>query len=106
MLVNCYIPDALFSTDALKIAAEHRCAGDVHYCLMDFDISLCASLDTALDSFDRPSDEAAMGAPSYHPSDVSLGEPSYNPFAYDVACLGNIYRVFFTVRCPYYLAWT
>lgn len=86
--------------DALDVAAEHRRTGDVHYCLMDFNISLCTSLDTGLDSFYRPREEAMMGAPAYQPPDVSLGEPIYNPFAYDVACLGNIYRVFFTVRHP------
>ncbi|KAI0332327.1 hypothetical protein GY45DRAFT_1237135, partial [Cubamyces sp. BRFM 1775] len=40
--------------------------------------------------------EATMGAPCYHPLDVQLGEQFYNPFAHDVACLGNIYRIFFT----------
>ena len=83
---------------ALDAAAEHRRTGDVHYCLMDFNISLCASLDTTLGSFQRPFEESTMGAPAYHPPDLLLGEQTYNPFTYDVACLGNLYRIYFTVR--------
>ena len=98
MLLNCYSPDAQFSTNAQNIADAHRRTGDVHYSLMDFNLSLCAPLDTPLESYYRPSEEALVGAPCYLPSDISLGEQFYNPFAYDVACLGNMYRVFFTVR--------
>ncbi|KAJ8468446.1 hypothetical protein ONZ51_g9638 [Trametes cubensis] len=65
MLLNCYSPDAQFSTNAQNIADAHR-------------------------------QEALVGAPCYLPSDIWLGEQFYNPFAYDVACLGNMYRVFFT----------
>ncbi|EIW63526.1 uncharacterized protein TRAVEDRAFT_43812 [Trametes versicolor FP-101664 SS1] len=44
--------------------------------------------------------ESYEGTPLYHPLDTSCGEYDYNPFAYDVACLGNLYRIHFSTIVP------
>ena len=100
MLVNYYSPDARYGVEESKAAAEHRRTGDVHYCLIDFNISFSPPLETALETYTRPADDAYWGAPIYQPADICLGEHAYSPFAFDVACLGNIYRTSFHVRPP------
>ncbi|KAI0824639.1 hypothetical protein BC628DRAFT_1321878, partial [Trametes gibbosa] len=37
--------------------------------------------------------ESCEGAPLYHPLDTSCGEYDYNPFTYNVAWLGNLYKI-------------
>ncbi|KAI0661359.1 kinase-like domain-containing protein [Cubamyces menziesii] len=95
MLVNYYSPDARYGVEESKAAAEHRRTGDVHYCLIDFNISFSPPLETALETYTRPAYDAYWGAPVYQPADICLGEHAYSPFAFDVACLGNIYRTSF-----------
>ncbi|OJT06795.1 hypothetical protein TRAPUB_2352 [Trametes pubescens] len=95
MLVNCYNPYSPKS--ARHLLDGHRSPSDVHYCLFDFDISHIFPRDAPLSVCRRPSAESYEGALSYHPFDTSCGEYDYNPFAYDVACLGNLYKVHLSV---------
>ncbi|KAH9856663.1 hypothetical protein C2E23DRAFT_940006 [Lenzites betulinus] len=72
-------------------AREHRRSANVAYALFDFDLSLILPLDTSLTACRRPPLESLSGSYLYRPFDLSLGERHYNPFAFDVACLGNLY---------------
>ncbi len=65
---------------------------------MDYDQSIKHPAHVCLKHFRRPAREAWAGAEQYRPDDVCLGEPDYNPFAFDVAMLGNLFRVQFCVR--------
>ncbi|OJT03961.1 hypothetical protein TRAPUB_5354, partial [Trametes pubescens] len=98
MLVNCYNPYSPKS--ARHLLDGHRSPSDVHYCLFDFDISHIFPRDAPLSVCRRPSAESYEGALSYHPFDTSCGEYDYNPFAYDVACLGNLYKVHLSSTVP------
>ncbi|KAI0369723.1 hypothetical protein BV20DRAFT_945797 [Pilatotrama ljubarskyi] len=100
MLINCYTPDTHVADDIGKVLAKFRTTEDVHYNLFDFNISLRLPMDTSLKKCRRPAHEASWGSPIYHPPDVALGECEYNPFAFDVACLGNLYRVYFSSAVP------
>lgn len=74
---------------------EHIQSPAVEYALFDFDLSLQMPLDISLKKCRRPAHEAFKGKRSYIPEDVFHGEPHYNPFAFDVACLGNLYLCYF-----------
>ncbi|KAI9068262.1 hypothetical protein FKP32DRAFT_1587848 [Trametes sanguinea] len=100
MVVNCYCPEVVYYRHLRPVLAQHRRSKDVHYCLIDFNISLCPPMDVSLTSYRHPSDEAWWGASLYHPQDVQRGEPEYNPFAYDVGSLGNLYRFWFWKAVP------
>ncbi|KAI0363342.1 hypothetical protein BV20DRAFT_958483, partial [Pilatotrama ljubarskyi] len=75
---------------------EHRRAGEASYCLYDFNLSIQLPLDTSLRDCRRPAIESMITQASIQPKDIMLGEHVYNPFAFDVACLGNIFRVHFS----------
>ncbi|KAL1942065.1 hypothetical protein VTO73DRAFT_6595 [Trametes versicolor] len=79
---------------------EHTRSPDAEYAIFDFDLSLQLPLDTSLKSCRRPAEEAFTGKRLYHPADVFQGERYYNPFAFDVACLGNLYLVYFQEAIP------
>ena len=64
---------------------------------MDYDQSKKYPEDVSLRRYRRPECESWVGADVYRPHDVFLGEPTYNPFAFDVAMLGNLFRVQFSV---------
>ncbi|KAL7281812.1 hypothetical protein ACG7TL_005135 [Trametes sanguinea] len=81
-----------------KLSMEDQ---DVHYSLIDFDISLCLPMETSLTAYRRSSWEAYQGTPIYHTQDVDFGEHDYNPFAYDVGSLGNFYRIWFWKTVPF-----
>ena len=68
------------------------------WALMDYDQSIQHPENVSLKQYRRPADEAWAGAEMYRPEDIYLGEPTYNPFAFDVAMLGNLFRVHFAVR--------
>ncbi len=74
---------------------EHVRSPAVEYALFDFDLSLQIPLDASLKRCRRPSYEAFEGKGAYHPADVLQGELYYNPFAFDVACMGNLYLCYF-----------
>ncbi|KAI0769459.1 hypothetical protein BD413DRAFT_477700, partial [Trametes elegans] len=101
MLVNCYNPLAvILGDDNEDILPTHPRAYSVRYCLFDFNVSLRSPEDTSLSACRRPSCESSIGSPLFQPPDVNFGEYEYNPFAYDVACLGNVYRIYFSPMVP------
>ena len=65
---------------------------------MDFNQSFQLPADTSLRSCRRPFEEARFGALVYKPDDAAWGAAYYNPFAFDVAMLGNLFRFHFSVR--------
>ncbi|KAM5542806.1 hypothetical protein V8D89_003767 [Ganoderma adspersum] len=76
--------------DALE---KHRRGPDSLHCLVDFDRSLKLPLSTPLDTCRLVADAAMVSATPYQPPDLNLAEHDYNPFAYDVGCLGNMFRI-------------
>ncbi len=103
MVVNCYRLDYDIQQfrDNLR---EHRNGADVVYAFMDYDQSIQLPLDVSVKECRRSSDEACMGSHLYKPEDVCLGEPEYNPFAFDVAMLGNMFRAHLSVRPCFFRA--
>ena len=98
-MTNCYRLDQ--DREQLRTdLREHWKRDDVVWALMDYDQSIKHPENVSLNRYRRPADEAWAGAALYRPDDVCLGEPTYNPFAYDVAMLGNLFRVHFSVRLP------
>ncbi|TDL24049.1 hypothetical protein BD410DRAFT_693513, partial [Rickenella mellea] len=75
-------------------AARHR-AGllsmPARYCLFDFNLAVIFPSDMPLEACRLPSTLAGHGAPWLHPPDVLQGELDYDPFAFDVACMGNLF---------------
>ncbi|KAI0630176.1 hypothetical protein C8Q77DRAFT_246721 [Trametes polyzona] len=69
---------------------------DVHYCLFDFDISDVLPRDVSVKTYRSDSVWTCYGTASYHPQDGWQGEHDYNPFAFDVGCLGNLYKLSFS----------
>lgn len=94
--MNCYRLDQS-REDLREDLCRHREGGEVFYALMDFDQSIQHPEGVPLKHFRRPAAEAMHGSILYRPYDVCLGEPDYNPFAFDVAMLGNLFRVHFAV---------
>ncbi|KAH9912254.1 uncharacterized protein BXZ73DRAFT_56401, partial [Epithele typhae] len=93
MLANCYRPDD-DDDDVLRAdLRERRGRGDCEniLALMDFDKSILLPPNTSLINCRRPSLEAT-GDGFFAPDDIDYGAPYYNPFAYDVATLGGIFR--------------
>ncbi|RDX55193.1 hypothetical protein OH76DRAFT_874904 [Lentinus brumalis] len=91
IVVNCYRLDHCLE-HLREDLRQHRESGDVYYALMDYDQSIQHPANASLKYFRRPALEAMCGSPLYRPDDVCLGEPDYNPFAFDVAMLGNLFR--------------
>ncbi|KAI0363257.1 hypothetical protein BV20DRAFT_975879 [Pilatotrama ljubarskyi] len=75
--------------------AEHRRAGEASDCLYDFNLSIQLPLDASLLECRRLAKEATITQSAIQPNDIILGEHVYNPFAFDVGCLGNLFRVHF-----------
>ena len=76
---------------------EHRRGAKVLYCLFDFDRSVQFPIDTPYERCRLSADAATVSITPYRPPDLALGEYDYDPFAYDVGCLGNLFRVNFVV---------
>ncbi|KAH9895154.1 hypothetical protein C8Q73DRAFT_644869 [Cubamyces lactineus] len=79
---------------------DHYSSSSVSYAFIDFDGALQLPPTTSLKDCRRPADEALLRVPTYHPFDVCQGERHYNPFAFDVACLGNLFLFYFTEAIP------
>ncbi|KAI0630175.1 hypothetical protein C8Q77DRAFT_1136785 [Trametes polyzona] len=73
---------------------------DVHYCVFDFDISDVLPRDVSVKTYRSDSVWTYYGTASYHPPDAWHGEHDYNPFAFDVGCLGNLYKSMFSNVVP------
>ncbi|PIL33032.1 hypothetical protein GSI_04481 [Ganoderma sinense ZZ0214-1] len=99
IIVN-YYTFGRFTETFLHALEEHRRGPDAFHCLMDFDRSLKFPPDTSLDACRLPAEEALVSGTPYHPSDLNLAEHNYNPFAYDVGCLGNLFRINYAEIVP------
>ncbi|KAI0355662.1 hypothetical protein OH77DRAFT_1495961 [Trametes cingulata] len=97
--VNWYCGHGHHETCAQRLS-EHSRSPLAAYALFDFDLSLQLPLETDVKRCRRPALEAFIGKRSYHPADVYQGESHYNPFAFDVACLGNLYLYHFAEAIP------
>lgn len=99
ILVNCY---SLYRPvfDIRVEMRDHRRNPDVVYCLFDFDGSPQLPVDTPLNNCRVAASGAMVALSPYHPLDVVSGEAEYNPFAFDVACLGNILELYLSVSSP------
>jgi hypothetical protein len=95
MLVNHYSADALacFSTARRSWRTANTLTKQVRYCYIDFDISMILPKDVSRLS----SDYAFEGLGLWQPRDVHAGEHDYDPYAFDVACLGNVFASEFDV---------
>jgi hypothetical protein len=68
----------------------------LQYALFDFDISIMFNPDSTPAERRLPSEFSWEGG--YHqPYDTSQGELDYDPFAFDVACMGNFFREYLQV---------
>ncbi|TFK91607.1 hypothetical protein K466DRAFT_659930 [Polyporus arcularius HHB13444] len=76
---------------------EHRRTSRVLYCLFDFNLSVQFPLDTPLRECRLVTGKCTSFGSGYRPWDLSFGAYDYDPFAYDVACLGNIFRAHFAL---------
>ncbi|CDO78036.1 hypothetical protein BN946_scf184885.g2 [Trametes cinnabarina] len=99
VVVNCHSPGATLEEFA-EILDEHRQADDVTYAFIDFGQSLQLPLDTSITDCRRPGDETGIARNHFKPPDGHLGEPYYNPFSYDVAALGFLFRCYFSEAVP------
>ncbi|RDX55195.1 hypothetical protein OH76DRAFT_1397577 [Lentinus brumalis] len=75
--------------------AEHRRTSRVLYCLFDFNLSVQFPLNTPLHECRLVSENCTFTGSAYIPWDVCFGAYDYDPFTYDVACLGNMFRAKF-----------
>ena len=97
VMVNYYV-FGLYKEKFLHVLEEHRRGPDALHCLVDFDRSLKLPLSTPLDACRLPADAAMVSGTPYQPPDLNLAEHDYDPFAYDVGCLGNMFRITYAVR--------
>ena len=97
-MVNHFRLDQDHRTGLKNDLREHRRGDNVLYALMDFNQSIQLPADTSLKTCRRPFDESYDGSEIYKPDDAHWGSPYYNPFAFDVAMLGNLFRFHFSVR--------
>ena len=96
-MVNYYI-FGLYRETFTNALGEHRRGPGAFHCLMDFDRSLKFPLERPLDACRLPGEAALVSATPYQPLDLNLGEHDYDPFAFDVGCLGNMFRITYAVR--------
>lgn len=88
-----------YSSDFGQPLRDYRRSKNPDYCLFDFDRSALFPPNWALRDCRLPIDSETVeriGTP-FRPLDLSFGGPHYNPFALDVACLGNLFRASFSV---------
>lgn len=67
------------------------------YCLYDFSLSVIFPSDLPPEQCLLLSEVSFQGFRWYGPPDVFRGEIVYDPFAYDVACMGNMLKSSFEV---------
>ena len=94
IVVNFYCNE-IFDDKPEILLIEHRRKSDVAYSFIDYDLALQCPKDAPLHRCMMPVDVAWVSV--YMPLDLRFSPPYYNPFAYDVACLGNIFRYTFSV---------
>ncbi|KAI0332318.1 hypothetical protein GY45DRAFT_1274190 [Cubamyces sp. BRFM 1775] len=99
VLVNWYCLDGNQDSCSERMRAHYRSPSAL-YALFDFDMALKLPSSTSLKDCRRPAEEAYSGHPEYQPDDVYQGERHYNPFAFDVACLGNLFLHYFVEAIP------
>ena len=97
MLVNYFDPTQASDEWARRLA-EHRRSSDVLYSLFDYDLAIPLEPGLPLSEYRLPAYMSWAGQPELHLFDTAQGETDYNPFAYDVACLGNIFLYSYAVR--------
>ncbi|TBU48608.1 hypothetical protein BD309DRAFT_949131 [Dichomitus squalens] len=95
ILVNGYCPE-LEAFESKAIVAEHLHSPDVAFSFFDYDLAIQLPRNVSVNESRRPAWEGNRGSPEFHPPDISLAQPEYNPFAFDVACLGNMFLHHFT----------
>ena len=95
-MTNCYYLGPRESFE--NVLRNHR--RDLHdaYCLFDFDFSCKFPPSTPLTSCRLGRDDLTVSDTPFNPLDLHLGQYNYNPFAYDVAGLGNLFKYYFGVR--------
>ena len=81
----------------MAIVKEHLNSSGLTFCFFDYDIAIQLPKNASLYDTRRPAWEGDCGSVEFHPRDIYLGQPEYNPFAFDVACLGNLFLYNFTV---------
>ena len=64
---------------------------DVVYAIFDYDLALPLEPGLPLASYRLPAYKSFCGCFSFHPEDAAHAQLEYNPFAFDVACLGNMF---------------
>ncbi len=76
---------------------QHGRTSRILYCLFDFNMSVQFPLDTPLRECRLVTNDHIFSYSPFRPLDLNYGEYDYDPFAYDVACLGNMFRSKFAV---------
>ena len=71
---------------------------DVAYSFIDYNLQFECPREVTLRQCKVPVDVSSVSM--FIPSDLYLAPPFYDPFAYDVACLGNLFRCTFSVCSP------
>ena len=93
-LVNGFCPE-LEDYESVAILKDHLSSSDLAFCFFDYDLAIQLP-NASLDDTRRPAWEGNRGSLEFHPPDIYLAQPEYNPFAFDVACLGNMFLHYFT----------
>ncbi len=76
---------------------QHGRSSRILYCLIDFNMSVQLPLNTPLRECRLVTKDHIFSYSPFRPLDLNYGEYDYDPFAYDVACLGNMFRSKFAV---------
>ena len=97
IMVNCYTFGP-YRDRFIHALGKHRRGPGAFHCLMDFNRSLKFPSGKSLDACRLPGEAALVSATPYQPLDLNLAEHDYDPFAFDVACLGNMFRITYAVR--------
>ena len=88
-----------YSLDFSSRLSEYRRTSRILYCLFDFNLSVQFPLETPLHKCRLVADTVVFPTTPCAPWQMLLGAYDYDPFAYDVACLGNMFRARYSVRC-------
>ena len=97
-LVNYFRPSEVKFVGPRPHLAAHMHSQDVVYAIFDYDLALPLDPGLPLASYRLPGYKSFCGDYSFQPEDAAYAQLEYNPFAFDVACLGNIFIVNHGVR--------
>ncbi|OBZ74118.1 hypothetical protein A0H81_06460 [Grifola frondosa] len=101
MMVNLFSAVNFREVNRLRpVLEKHRSSSHARYCLFDFNLSIQFPPGKPVEGYRSPSKEAYRGTDDYHPWDVYQGQFEYNPFAFDVGCLGNVFKSRFADVIP------